>query len=125
MLSSQSANDKIQQSILIADDDKTIVELLTQVFRRYGLTVFHADNGLDAWKLFTRQPTDFVLTDIKMPGLDGGELSRRIRRQCPLIRIGVMTGGDRDVATQLLNEGTADYYFDKPFNLKKLSELIV
>lgn len=124
MLSSLSINGKLKQSILIADDDKTIVELLTEVFKRYGLTVFHADNGLDAWELFNRQPTDFVLTDIKMPGLDGGELSRRIRQQCPLIKIGVMTGGDRDVATQLLNEGTADFYFDKPFNLKKLSDLI-
>jgi CheY-like chemotaxis protein len=124
MLSSQSINGKMQQSILIADDDKTIIELLTEVFKRYGLAVFHADNGLDAWKLFNRQPTDFVLTDIKMPGLDGGELSRRIRRQCPLIKIGVMTGGDRDVATQLLNEGTADFYFGKPFNLKQLSDLI-
>jgi CheY-like chemotaxis protein len=125
MLFSQSMPGKMQQAILIADDDKTIIELLTEVFKRYGLTVFQANNGLDAWEVFSSQPIDFVLTDIKMPGLDGTELSRRIRRQCPMIKIAVMTGGNSEVATRLLNEGTADYFFSKPFNLKKLSELIL
>lgn len=125
MLFSQPRSEKMHQSILIADDDKTIIELLTEFFKNYGLTVFQADNGLDAWELFNSQEIDFVLTDIKMPGLDGSELSRRIRRQCPLTRIAVMTGGDSDIATKLLNDGIVDYFFSKPFNLKTVCEFIV
>ena len=58
-----------------------------------------------------------VLTDIWMSGLNGIELSKRIRNQSLGTKIAVMTGGNTDLVTELLNNGTANYLFKKPFEI--------
>lgn len=83
----------------------------------FGLKVFNAGNGLDGWNLFNSEQIDIVLTDIRMPEIDGTELSHRIRNQSPCTKIAVMSGGDADVAIELVNNGTVDYFFTKPFAL--------
>ena len=112
-------------SVLIVDDDPTILELLAQGFDMFGCTVLTAENGLEAWKIFNSQNIDVVLTDIRMPVMDGTQLSHRIRRQSSTVRIGIMTGGDIDVARTLLENGTADYYFQKPFDLIGVCKALV
>lgn len=119
------ADDSPIQTILIADDDEMIVDLLTFGFERYGVKVFKAENGIDAWNLFNRETIDTVITDIQMPGLNGKELSRRIRNQSPLTKIAVMTGGKIDIAMELLKDGTANYFFRKPFDLNHLFKSII
>ncbi|BBO92996.1 response regulator [Desulfosarcina ovata] len=117
MMASQPIRNDRVPSVLIADDDVLILELLSEGFEIHGCRVFKAENGVDAWAVFNREPIDLVLTDIRMPGLDGAQLSHRIRKRSPMVKIAVMTGGDADAATDLLKAGTADYYFQKPFNL--------
>ena len=113
------------RSILIADDDEMILDLLTLRFEKCGIKVFKAENGLDAWDLFNSEAIDFVLTDIQMPGLSGKELSQRIRHQSPRTKIAVMTGGDADVASALVAEGTANFFFTKPFDFDRLFKSIM
>ena len=113
------------QSILIVDDDKMILDLLSEVFRKLGLNVFKAENGLDGWNLFNKACIDVVITDICMPGLDGIELSKRIRNQSPHTKIVLMTGGDADIATELLNDGTANYLFRKPFDISYICKSLI
>ena len=80
-------------SILIVDDDKMILELLTLGFERYGLKVLTAENGSDALDLFKREHIDLVLTDIIMPGFNGHFFQGAIRIcraafsgiKCPLV----------------------------------------
>lgn len=117
MMASQPIHNDRAPSVLIADDDIFILDLLSEGFEMYGCRVFKAENGFDAWLVFNREPIDLVLTDIRMPGLDGTQLSHRIRNRSPLVKIAVMTGGDAEAAASLLKEGTADYYFPKPFDL--------
>jgi DNA-binding NtrC family response regulator len=105
-------------SILIVDDDKIILKILRQGFEKCGLTVFTAENGSDAWDIFKSERTDLVLTDIWMPGFNGKELSRRIRNKSPKTKIALMTGGEVDDIEELLENGTADFFFLKPFDLK-------
>lgn len=111
------------KSVLIADDDAMIVDLLAFGFEKHGFKVFKAENGLDAWNLFNNEPVDIVLTDIQMPGINGKELSIRIRNQSPHTKIAVMTGGEIDVAAELVQAGTADYFFPKPFDLKTICRI--
>ena len=113
------------KSILIVDDDRIIVELLSVIFKKYGFIVFTAEDGLEAWNIFNNEKIDVVLTDIRMPGLDGRDLSYRIRKQSPITKIAVMTGEESDVGAELLNDGTADYFFLKPFDIKNVCEVFM
>jgi DNA-binding NtrC family response regulator len=117
MLSKKPIQTKNPQSILIADDNEFVLDLLSRGFTKYGFEVLEADNGIDAWNLFNKEHVDFVLTDICMPGLGGKELSYLIRNQSPGTIIAVMTGSEFDIADDLLKDGTVDYFFPKPFNL--------
>ena len=112
-------------SILVVDDDSMLVELISLCFERHGFAVFKAYNGLDAWNLFMNNDIDVVLTDLQMPVLNGSELSHRIRSQSAHVKIAVMTGGDTNVAEELLKEGTVDYFFPKPFNIKSICQLLI
>lgn len=117
MLNTYSTCHENTQSILIVDDNEIILESLFKAFNVFGFNVFKAENGFDAWELFKEWSIDIVLTDIRMPNMDGVELSRLIRNRFPQTTIAVMTGGDPELATGLLNDGTADHFFAKPFNL--------
>ena len=114
------------QSILIVDDDKMILDLLSEVFTKmYDLKVFKAENGLDGLDIFEKERIDIVLTDICMPGMDGIELSKRIRNQSPDTKIALMTGGDADIAKELLNDGTANFLFMKPFSVSSVCRSLI
>ena len=113
------------KSILVVDDDSMLVELISLCFEKHGLWVFKAYNGLDAWNLFKIEKIDFVLTDLHMPGLNGRELSHRIRNQSPYAKIAIMTGGENGIAAELLKEGSVDYFFPKPFSIKGICKLLI
>ncbi len=112
------------KSILIVDDDDMIVELLALGFERHGLTVYKALDGLDAWNLFQRERIDIVFTDLRIPGITGYELVRRIRLRSPDTQIAMTTGGDVAVVTQLLNDGLTDFFFPKPYHIKTICKIV-
>ena len=113
------------KSILVVDDDSMLVELISLCFERHGFGVLKAYNGLDAWNFFINNNIDLVLTDLQMPGLSGRDLSRRIRNQSEYVKIAIMTGGENDVAAELLKDGTVDYFFLKPFKIKSICKLLI
>lgn len=113
------------QSILIVEDSGALLELLSEVFKMHGWNVIKAKNGLEGWNLFKNNQVDIVLTDILMPGLDGTELAHRIRNHSPYTKIALMTGGESEAAKKLLDDGTANYYFHKPFDLFQVCKSIV
>ena len=106
------------KSILIVDDNDIMLDVLAKAFKIWGLKAFIADNGVDGWNLFTIEQIDIVLTDIRMPGMDGIELSYRIRDASPDTVIALMTGGPIDHAKDLLGDGIVDHLFIKPLSLK-------
>jgi DNA-binding NtrC family response regulator len=111
------------KSILIVDDDEIIREVLSQGFSRYGFKVFKAENATDAWILFNSEHIDYVVTDIWMPGLNGMDLSRRIKKQSPFTKIALMTGGKTEGVKELIEDGTVDHFFWKPFDIQNICKI--
>ena len=76
--------------ILIADDTATVLEYLDIVFSRQGFTVTKAGHGEQALALAQHDPPDVILLDVMMPGLDGLEVTRRLRADPRTARIPIL-----------------------------------
>lgn len=105
--------------ILVVDDDLTLSEVITFTLRRAGFDVIAAFEGQSAYRLWRSEAPDLVVLDIKLPGIDGLTLCRRIREESatPVIILSVQ-GADEDVVNGL--EIGADDYIAKPFSPAQL-----
>ncbi len=105
--------------ILIVDDDTNICELLRLYIEKEGFETVIANDGETALKLFESQNPDLVLLDIMLPGLDGWQVCREIRKKsdCPII----MLTAKGEVFDKVLGlELGADDYVVKPFEAKEV-----
>jgi CheY-like chemotaxis protein len=71
----------IMRRVLVVDDDPTILQVAKTILARSGFTTLSADNGADALALLQTHDIDVLLTDLRMPGMSGGELIKEARRQ--------------------------------------------
>ena len=102
-------------TILIAEDDTDILELLTLYLENNSYNIILAKNGLEAWEIFKQNKIDLILVDIVMPEMNGYELIKKIRSESE-VPIIVMSAKNQDSDRILgLNLG-ADLYISKPFN---------
>ena len=109
--------------ILTVEDDERIRTAVRFALEDEGWGVDEADNGEAAVEKFTREPADVVLIDIMLPGMDGFELCRSIRRASDVPIVMVTARADtHDVVAGL--EAGADDYLTKPFAPKELSARI-
>lgn len=109
--------------ILTVEDDERIRTAVKMALEDEGWEVEEADNGEDALAAFTRHPADVVLIDIMLPGIDGFELCRTIRKLSDVPIVMVTARVDtHDVVAGL--EAGADDYLTKPFAPKELSARI-
>lgn len=111
-------------SVLIVDDEFSVRDSLHRWFKSYGCRVETAPGASEALIKFKDQSWDIVLLDIKMPGMDGIELQRRIREiDENTIRIMITAYASVDTAVQALKEGAYDY-ISKPINPAQLDHII-
>jgi two-component system KDP operon response regulator KdpE len=105
--------------ILVVDDERQITRVLRTSLQSSGYEVVVANDGSEAFDLFTRTPPDLVITDLSMPKMDGLELTRAIRAtsEVPIIVLSVREQEPIKVAA--LDEG-ADDYVTKPFSMQEL-----
>jgi DNA-binding response OmpR family regulator len=109
--------------ILTVEDDERIRTSVKMALEDEGWDVVEAESGEQAVEAFTAQPTDVVLIDLMLPGIDGFELCRTIRRtsDVPIVMVTARTD-THDVVAGL--EAGADDYVTKPFQPKELSARI-
>jgi two-component system response regulator AtoC len=103
------------RSILIADDEESMRHLLSVFLRDHGYEVRAVSNGEDALKELAARDFDLVLSDVRMPKMDGLTLLREVQRQHPHVTVIVMSAyGSHDAALEAMKAGAYDYV-SKPF----------
>lgn len=107
-------------NIAIIDDDKSQRELLSGFFKKLGCTVFVCDSGENCLSVIEKQYLDVVLTDFRMPGMNGLEILRRVKALNPEIQVIIMTAfGSIEDAVTAMHQGAWDY-LAKPIDLDEL-----
>ncbi len=107
-------------TILIVDDEKNILSGLKLAFEDEGFSVLTAENGKIAYELISKNIIDLIITDLRMPEMDGYELIKRVSASYPTLPIIVLTGhGTIETAVETMRDGAIDF-FTKPVDLEKL-----
>jgi phosphate regulon transcriptional regulator PhoB len=111
--------DAVKERILVVDDEPSILELVRFALERDGFEVVTAADGEVALREFRNRPADLVILDLMLPGKDGFEVFRELRKesQVPVIML-TARGGEADKVLGL--EIGADDYMTKPFSPREL-----
>lgn len=105
--------------VLVVDDDPPSLKMTAFLLAEEGYDVLTADNGLDALRLVEQESPDLAILDVMMPGLDGLQVTQRIRRSMSLPIIILSAKGETVDRVQGLDVG-ADDYLAKPFEPAEL-----
>jgi len=107
------------KKVLIVDDEEHIVELVEMYLNKEKLTVVKASDGVEAFELIREESPDLVVLDIMLPGMDGLDVLRELRKtsQVPVI---MLTAKESEVDKVVGLELGADDYLTKPFSPREL-----
>ena len=111
-------------TVLVIDDEKPTLVMFRMTLSAYGYSVLTAENGKEGLEVFERERPPLVLTDIKMPGMDGIEVLKRIKEIEPKTEVIVITGhGDMELAIKALNLDATDF-INKPIQRDLLEQAL-
>ena len=106
--------------ILAVDDDAAVLSVLAVLLRQDGLQVVTASSAAQALELLATRPIELVLTDLRMPGMDGLQLLAQVGQRSPEVPVIVLTAhGTVPLAVQAVKAGAADFVL-KPFDREEL-----
>jgi CheY-like chemotaxis protein len=109
-----------QKTILICDDDESILDILCMILDKSGFNVIAEKNSLNVFSIVDRSNPDLLLVDLWMPALNGDEVIRSLKsnpvtKSLPVILISASPG-----AAKIATETGADGFLAKPFQLEEL-----
>jgi YesN/AraC family two-component response regulator len=111
-------------AILIIDDEQPVREVLRIALSDKGHRVLEAANGAEGLRLFQAERPDIVITDVMMPGMDGLEVTRRIKEEREDVDIIIMTGyGSEELVIEALRSGASNY-LKKPIAFNDLFAIV-
>ncbi len=110
---------EVKRTVLVVEDDDSLQEVLTYNLRKKGYRVLQAFDGDDALELARERKPDVIVLDIMLPGLDGLEVCRIVRREMatPIL---ILTARDQELDKVGGLELGADDYMTKPFSIREL-----
>ncbi|ART78697.1 two-component system response regulator [Sutcliffiella horikoshii] len=112
------------QKLLIVDDQYGIRILLNEVFQKEGYQTFQAANGYQALDIVEKHSPDLVLLDMKIPGMDGIEILKRLKAINSDIQVIIMTAyGELDMIQESKDLG-AITHFAKPFDIDEIRDAV-
>src|SRR5574340_161705 len=109
-----------RRSVLIVDDDVRILDLLKIWFTGEGYACATASDAREALAMIEKETFDFIFTDIVLPGIDGLELTEKVKALKPGIKVIVMTGFSADFSYDKAIEAGASDFIKKPFSFEEL-----
>ena len=111
-------------SVLIVDDNESLCETLSFILNRKGYATATASDGSDAVKQTEETPFDVTLMDIRMPGMNGVEAFKKIKRLRPKAAVVMMTGYSvEELVKEALEEGAFGIIY-KPMDIDRVISLI-
>ncbi|MBA3353384.1 MAG: sigma-54-dependent Fis family transcriptional regulator [Blastocatellia bacterium] len=111
-------------NILIVDDEQSYRQLLSLVFESDGHTIRTASNGREALAVLQREPVDVVISDVRMPDMDGIEMLSAVRETQPDLGVILMTAfASVETAREAFKLG-ADDFIQKPFDVEELKLIV-
>jgi len=111
-------------NILVVDDNESIRDTLGSLLEAKGYQVELAKNGIEALNKVKSKPFDLVITDLKLPKLDGLELLHKIKAFDPLVYVIIITGySTMKTAVKALNAGASNF-LKKPFDFKEIEKVV-
>ncbi len=113
-----------QLNILIVDDEKYICLLMTELLDQNSHHCDSAANGKEALDLIAKKNYDIVITDIKMPLMDGFDLLRSVKQSHPHIAIVVMTAFGQEYSVREALALGAEEYLPKPFHAEEVINVV-
>ncbi|MBN1355158.1 sigma-54-dependent Fis family transcriptional regulator [bacterium] len=106
--------------ILVVDDETNMRRILAAFLTREGFEVLTAGNGIEAGKIMNSDPAQIVITDLRMPGMDGLKLLELMNRRYPDVPVIMITAhGTVETAVEAMKRGAFDY-ISKPFEMDEL-----
>ncbi|MET1014602.1 MAG: response regulator [Paenisporosarcina sp.] len=114
----------MRTKILIVDDQKGILLLLDEVFKREGYTTFLATRGIEAIEISQKEKLDIILLDVKIPNMSGIEILEMMKLTLPNVPVVMMSAyGEQGFIQEALELG-ASHFITKPFNIKEIRDVI-
>lgn len=114
----------MREKVLIVDDQFGIRTLLNEVLSKEGYKIYQAANGLQALNVTKQHAPDLVLLDMKIPGMDGLEILKKMKEIDPDIKVLIMTAyGEMDLIEKTKKLG-ALAHFSKPFDIEEIRSAV-
>ena len=125
MTTSSSKNKSHPIRLLLVDDEKNFVDILSKRMQRRNIDVFAAFGGAEAIRALRKHDFDVAIVDLKMEDMNGIEVLKTLKILDPLLVVIMLTGhGSKEAADQGLKLGAYDY-LSKPYEFSKLLEKVV
>lgn len=109
-----------RRTILIVDDEADMLETCARIFRRSGYTCLTTESGQEALALLERVHPDLILTDLRLPRMDGLTLLRQAKQLAPEIPVVIFTAYVSEASARAALEAGAAAYLPKPFTAAQL-----
>lgn len=104
-------------TVLLVDDEPSVLSALRRLFRTQGYRIEQCTSGADALELLRQTPVDLVVSDMRMPGMDGAAFLAQVRRHHPSVVRILLTGyADISATIAAINEGAIHRYIAKPWD---------
>lgn len=116
------------ETILVVDDEKSLMILTSEIFQRQGYRVFSAESGKEALGILEREEVDLIFSDVVMPEMDGFQLAAIVQKQYPAIKIQLASGFSDERHILMKDDTLYNNLLEKPYHsislLKRIRELL-